>query len=76
MDNVRGLKAFGPLDYFKLHRRALLEIAVAVSLDCRKVDKDVFTRSPLDESVALTGVEPFYGALFSIAIHVYIYSLV
>lgn len=74
LGDVRGLEALGPLHHFEFHRRALLETAVAVSLDGGKVDEDVFTSSALDEAVALAGVKPLHGALFSVT-HVCIYSL-
>ena len=74
LHNVGGLKTFGPLHEFEFHRRSFLEAAVAVSLDSGKVNEDVFTRSPLDEAVALAGVEPLYGTLFSMAIHGHICS--
>lgn len=75
LDNVGGLKPFGPLDHFEFHRRAFLKVAVALSLDSGIVDEDVFTLSPLDEPVALGGVEPFHSALFSIIIRVHMCSL-
>jgi hypothetical protein len=69
LNHVRGLKALGSLDHLELDCRSLLEVAIAVALDGRIVDKNVFTLVALNEAVTLGGIEPLNGSSFSVATH-------
>jgi hypothetical protein len=69
LNHVRGLKALGPLDHLELDCRSLLEVAIAVALDGRIVDKNVFTLVALNEAVSLGGIEPLDGSTFSTVTH-------
>jgi hypothetical protein len=69
LNYVRGLKALGSLNHLELDCRSLLEVAVAVALDGRIVDKNVFTLVALNEAVPFGGIEPLNGSSFSIATH-------
>lgn len=60
---------------FELDGRTFLKATITVSLDRRKVDEDVLTTLPLDETIPLAGVEPLNGSLLTIVAHVYFYSL-
>lgn len=75
LNHVRRLESLrSPYD-FELDGRTFLKATITVSLDRRKVDKDVLTTLPLDETIPLAGVEPFNGSLLTIVTHVYFYSL-
>ena len=56
---------------FKLDGRTFLKATITVSLDRRKVDEDILATLPLDKTIPLAGVEPFYGSLLTIVTHVY-----
>jgi len=62
-------------DDFELNGCTLLEAAITISLDRRKVDEDVLATLPLDETIPLTRIEPLNGPLLTIVTHVYFYSL-
>ncbi len=75
LNHICRLESLWTPDDFKLDGCTLLKAAIAVSLDRRKVDEDVFTTLPLDETIPLAGIEPLNGPLLTIVTHVYFYSL-
>jgi hypothetical protein len=75
LNDVRRLEPLrSPYD-FELDGRTFLKATITVSLDRRKVDEDILTTLPLDETIPLAGVEPLNGSLLTIVTHVYFYSL-
>jgi hypothetical protein len=60
-DDVSSLQPLGALFYRELHKLALLQTAVSIRLDGRKVYKYVITAIATDESVTFCGIEPFDG---------------
>src|SRR5439155_379265 len=64
-DNVRGLEALGTFQQIELHRFALIECAIPIFLDGRKMDENVFPGRALNETIAFRSVEPLYCALLS-----------
>ena len=75
LNHICRLESLWTPDDFELDGCTLLKAAIAVSLDRRKVDEDVFTTLPLDETIPLAGIEPLNGPLLTIVTHVYFYSL-
>src|SRR5258708_6200141 len=63
--HILGLQALGTLFDFELHLGPFLEGPVSGHLDRGEVDKHILAAGPLDESIALGGVKPFHGTLFS-----------
>src|SRR5258708_37118595 len=63
--DVLGLQTFGSALYLELYFASLLQRLVTVHLDRREVDKYVFAIGPLNEPIALGGVEPFHSTFFS-----------
>jgi hypothetical protein len=61
-DNCIRLRAFLPLDDVELHVIALFQSLVAIQLDCRVVNENIWPVVASDESVALGVVEPLYFA--------------
>ena len=62
--NVRCLQALGACGHFELNRLAVVQRFVPISLNCGEVDENVLAGLALDESKALTGIEPLYCSLF------------
>jgi hypothetical protein len=60
-----GLQAFRALFDFKFHQLAFVQGFVALRLNGRKVDEDVFARLPLNEPVAFRCIKPLHDTLFS-----------
>ena len=56
--DVSSLEALGPLGKIELDRFALVQAAVSVFLDRRKMNENILARGPLNESVALGPVKP------------------
>src|SRR6267143_5850756 len=65
VSDVLGLQTLGAALYLELYFASLLQRLVAVHLDRREGDKYVFAIGPLDEPIALGGVEPFHSTFFS-----------
>src|SRR5579884_2605133 len=63
--NVLGLVAFRPLFNLELHHLALRQRFVAIHLNRGEMDKNVFSRLALDESIPLRCIEPLHDTLFS-----------
>jgi hypothetical protein len=61
---VRSLQALGAAGNFEFNRLAFVQRFVAFSLNSGEVDENVLAGLALDESKALTSVEPLYGSLF------------
>jgi hypothetical protein len=61
---VRSLQALGAASDFEFNRLAFVQRLIALSLNGGEVDENVLAGLALDESKALTGVEPLYGSLF------------
>ena len=59
-DYVLGLQSFRTLLDFELNRLAFIQRAVAVRLNGREVNEDIFATLTLDEAVTLRGIEPLY----------------
>ncbi len=59
LDYIRRLRAFGSLNYLKLHGVAFLQGFVAVATDRRIVYKNIRTVISSDESIPFRIVEPF-----------------
>jgi hypothetical protein len=75
LGHIGRLESLRAPDDFELDGRTFLKATITVSLDRRKVDEDVLSTLPLDETIPLAGVEPFNGSLLTIVTHVYFYSL-
>lgn len=75
LNHICRLESLRALDDLKLDRGTFLKAPITVSLDRRKVDKDIFTTLPLDKTIPFAGIEPFDSSLLSIVTHVYFYSL-
>jgi|SRR5579875_2070988 len=61
---VRSLQALGAAGDFEFNRLAFVQRLVAFSLYGGEVDENVLAGLALDESEALTAVEPLNGSLF------------
>jgi hypothetical protein len=63
--DIGRAETFGPLLAFELDSLTLVQGPVARILDGGKMDEDVLTAGPLDETVTLGSVEPLhYASLF------------
>jgi hypothetical protein len=62
---VDGLQALGALLHVELDFRPLLETAISVTLNSRKMDEYILTARALDESETLCIIEPLNCALLS-----------
>jgi len=63
--DVLGLQTLGALLDFELNRLSFVEGLVPIGLNGRKVHENVLTGLALDESVALSRIEPLYCTLLS-----------
>jgi hypothetical protein len=63
--DVRSLQALGAAGYFEFHRLAVIQGLVALRLNGREVNENIFAGLALDESVTLAGIEPLNSSLFS-----------
>ena len=63
--DVRSLQALGAAGDFEFNRLSLIQRLVAVHLDGREVNEDIFAGLALDEPVSLAGIEPLHCSLFS-----------
>jgi hypothetical protein len=63
--NVRSLQTLGSLSHFEFNGLAVVQRFVAVALDSRKMNENVFAGLALNETKALARVEPLYRSLFS-----------
>jgi hypothetical protein len=61
-DDCIRLRAFLALDDVELHIIAFFQSLVAIQLDCRVVNENIWPVVASDESVALGVVEPFHFA--------------
>ena len=75
LNHICRLEPLRSPDDLKLDGRTFLKAAITVSLDRGKVDENIFPTLPLDKTIPLAGIEPFYGSLLTIVTHVYFYSL-
>jgi len=75
LNHICRLEPLRARNDFELDRGTFLKAPITVSLDRRKVDEDVFATLPLDKTIPLACIEPFYGSLLTIVTHVYFYSL-
>ena len=75
LDHIRRLESLWAPNDFELDGRTFLKATITVSLDRGKVDENVLATLPLDKTIPLAGIEPFYGSLLTIVTHVYFYSL-
>jgi hypothetical protein len=75
LNHICRLESLWAPDDFKLDGRTFLKATITVSLDCRKVDENIFATLPLDKTIPLAGIEPLHGSLLTIVTHVYFYSL-
>jgi hypothetical protein len=62
--DVRGLQALGALRHFEFNSLSFVQRLVTLGLNRREVYEDVFAGLALDESKALTSIEPLYCTLF------------
>jgi len=62
--HVRRLEALGAFGHFKLDRLAFIERLIALGLDGREMDENIFATLSLYETKAFTSVEPLYCSLF------------
>ena len=59
---LQALRAAGNLEFNSL---TLIQRLVAVCLNRREVDENIFARLPLNEPISLAGIEPLHSSLFS-----------
>src|SRR5215472_644 len=64
-DDVCRLKALGALEQVKLHGLALIQSAVAVLLDRRKMHEHIFPCRALDKSISFRPIEPLHCSFLS-----------
>jgi hypothetical protein len=62
--HVGRAKAFGALLALELDGLALVQSFITLFLNRGKVDKDILSARPLNETVSLCPIEPFHNALF------------
>src|SRR5215469_1040853 len=70
--DVGCLQAFGSAGNLEFNSLALIQRLVAVCLNRREVDENIFARLPLDEPITLAGIEPLHSSLF---FHFFVLSL-
>src|SRR5688572_11406914 len=57
--HVRGLQALGAFFNRKLDFLALFQVPIAVALNRREMDENIFAAFPSDKAIALAPVKPF-----------------
>jgi hypothetical protein len=59
------LETLGALEQVEFHHFAFIKGAIAILLDRGKMDKDILSCGPLNESIAFSPIKPLYCALLS-----------
>src|SRR5258708_7008730 len=63
--DVLRLETLRPLLDLELHGLAFGQGFIAIHLDCRKVNENIFARLALDGTIPLGRIEPLHDTLFS-----------